>query len=586
MTTAPSSEKKTKKRLGELLMERGLLSAEAFKRALVIQRSRGSRLGETLLAEGLVGRKQLLELLGEQLDVPTIDLERSYGDPLVLDIIPKDKAFELKAIPLYLVDNQLTVAIPDPENLAKLDELTFLTGKQILPVLALEPDLDRHLAEYYGELDPASGMSGISFENESGEQIENIQLDEGAEDRPAVRLVNLILARAIQERASDIHLEPQESSLQVRYRIDGSLQPQPFVVPASAVSVVVSRVKILSQLDISERRVPQDGKVQVTYRGNAVDVRVSTFPTIHGEKAVLRLLEKDRQDFTLASIGMSDVIVQNWKKLLMRHEGVLLVTGPTGSGKSSTLYATLKHLHRPDVNIVTLEDPVEYELPGISQSQVNEKAGFTFARGLRSLLRQDPDIMLVGEIRDPETAHIAIQAALTGHLVLATLHTNDAPSAVARLVDMGVPRFLVATSLLGVLAQRLVRRMCPECARPVDPSEDERELVGRWLSQGLPFEEGAGCDRCRDIGYRGRLGVHELITVGPDVRQVIAEGVGDRDLYGALQEAGYVKMWWDGLAKVSERETSFREIARKITPDLPEESHVPEISPELEGAGC
>ncbi len=558
------------KRLGELLMDRGVLSAEDLKRALVIQRSRGLPLGETLVAEEMVSRKDVLETLSDKLGVPFIDLDRSYGDPLVLDIIPKEKAFELKVIPLYLVEKQLTVALPDPENLAKLSELHFLTGKQVLPVLALAQDLERHIEEYYGELDPASEDAAITFENETGDEVEGVQLDELSEDRPAVRLVNLIIARAIQERASDIHIEPQASSLQVRFRIDGSLQLQPFVVPASAVAVVISRVKILSQMDISERRIPQDGKVQVTYRGNAVDVRVSTLPTIHGEKAVLRLLEKDRQDFSLETIGLSRVIQKRWKNLLARHEGIVLVTGPTGSGKTSTLYATLKHIHRPEVNIITLEDPVEYELPGICQSQVNEKANYSFATGLRSILRQDPDVILVGEIRDVETAHIAVQAALTGHLVLATLHTNDAPSAIARLVDMGVPRFLLSTSLLGVLAQRLVRRGCPDCIRPVEPSDDELEVFGGWLNSGLPFEEGAGCDHCRDIGYKGRVGVHELISVDDDVRRQIVDNASEREYQEALQRAGYIRMWWDGLSKVQDRSTTFRELAHKITPDIPE----------------
>ncbi|MDQ7086959.1 MAG: GspE/PulE family protein [Acidobacteriota bacterium] len=486
-------------------------------------------------------------------------------------MIPKEKAFELKVIPLFLVGHQLTVALHDPYNLAKLGELRFLTGKEILPVLALESDIERHLTHYYGEMaEDAEELCGLEFEameeNEDSDLALNVEGEE--EDRPVIRLVNLIIARAIQERASDIHLEPQQDKMQVRYRIDGSLQPKPYVLADAAVPALISRVKILARIDIAEKRMPQDGKIRIRYRGRNIDVRVSTFPSIHGEKVVLRLLDKEQQNFTLETVDMSDSILTAWKSVLNRRQGIVLVTGPTGSGKSSTLYATLRHLHRSDVNIVTLEDPVEYELPGVTQAQVQPAVGFTFAKGLRSILRQDPDIILVGEIRDEETAHIAVQAAQTGHLVLASLHTNDALSAITRLLDMGLPRYLISASLVAVLAQRLVRRLCSHCAHPVEPTEDERLYLGPWIErESLPYLAGAGCDRCMGIGYRGRIGVHELVSIGPHMRRLIAQGAADDALEAMAAEEGFRRLWWDGLEKVRARLTSLRELARQADPD-------------------
>ncbi len=554
-------------RIGTELVRSGLIREEDLRRALVLQRSRGTPLVETLVEMGALAPDDARRILSERLGVPAVDLDTVYGDPLVLDLLPREKAFELKAIPLFAVENQLTVALPDPQNLAKLDELRFITGKEILPVLALESDIERHLKEYYGEHEPGASEEAIEFEApEGGQDEEAVDLELPAQERPVVRLVNLIFTRAIQERASDIHLEPQESGMQVRFRIDGRLQPKPFQIPAAVVPAVVSRIKILSRMDISERRVPQDGKVRLRYTGRRVDVRTSTFPTIHGEKVVLRLLDKEAMDFRLESIGMSGAILAGWKRVVARHEGIVLVTGPTGSGKSSTLYATLRHLHRPEVNIVTLEDPVEYELPGITQAQVNERAGFTFARGLRAILRQDPDIVLVGEIRDQETAQIAAQAALTGHLVLATLHTNDAPSAVTRLVDMGLPRYLVAATVVAVLAQRLVRRLCPHCAEDAEPTPDERELLGPWLEAGVPFRDGTGCRHCLGTGYHGRTGIHELLVVSPQVRALLARGAGEQELAAAAAAGGYRRLWHDGLDKVREGVTSLRELARVAAP--------------------
>jgi len=565
--------------LSDVLIERGLANSGEIRKALARQQAQGGHLGEILVAQGALGEDDLRSVLSELLGVPAIDLSVIAGDPFVLDRVPKERAFGLLVIALFEVENQLTVAMADPANLQKLDELRFLTGKEILPVLALSNDIADHLAEYYGELDPESGEAIIEFETPSGAMIDDSHDLEGAvAESPVVRLVNLVISRAIQQEASDIHLEPQEGQMLVRYRIDGRLQLKSYKIPANAVPAVVSRIKILSQCDISEKRVPQDGKVRVVYHKRRVDVRVSTFPTIYGEKVVMRLLDKERQVFGLDNIGMSDTINVKWKSVLRKTDGIILVTGPTGSGKSSTLYATLRHLSQPEVNIVTLEDPVEYELAGISQGQVNARAGFTFASGLRSILRQDPDIILVGEIRDSETAQIAVQAALTGHLVLATLHTNDAPSTLTRLVDIGIPRYLVASSLLGVLAQRLVRRVCPKCTCEVDPTEEELAYLGPWIDSGAPFVEGAGCKDCSGSGYRGRVGVHELLVIDNQLQRLISQGADDQTIIDAAASTGYRQLWWDGLHKVSEGVTTLRELSRSITPG----ETTPEPTPDLE----
>jgi type II secretory ATPase GspE/PulE/Tfp pilus assembly ATPase PilB-like protein len=377
-----------------------------------------------------------------------------------------------------------------------------------------------------------------------------------------------VLIRAIEERASDIHIEPRGGQTVVRYRIDGRLQTKPYSISRKVHSAIVSRIKILCRLDISERRLPQDGRLKLKYLGRWIDVRVATFPTIRDEKVVMRILDKAQTDFRLDNIGMSGSVLSAWRNTLRAREGIILVTGPTGSGKTSTLFATLRHLDVPEVNIVTLEDPVEYEIDGITQGQVHERIGFTFAKGLRSILRQDPEIILVGEIRDAETATIAVQSALTGHLVLASLHTNDAPSAVTRLVDIGVAPYLVSAALLTVLSQRLLRRLCSDCVIDAAPTDDERQFLGRWLDQpGIPFREGAGCPTCLGTGYRGRTTVHEVLVISPRVRALIAKGATAAELAEAARLDDYRSMWADGIEKVRAGVTSLRELARVVGQD-------------------
>jgi len=557
--------------LARKLLQEGLASREDINQALARQRREKKNLAGILLAADAVDRRKLLELMGRELEVPTIDLDETFGDPMVLDSIPREKALVFKAIPLFEVDHTLTVAVADPGNLGKISELEFLSGKHVLPVLAMEDDIDKHLKEYYGDSDPFAGGQRLIFQKSAGKQEDDfLRIEDTESERPIVRLVNLILARAIQEEGSDIHLEPTLEGMSIRYRIDGRLKKKPFKIPSSAILPVISRIKILAEIDISEKRIPQDGKIRIQYKKRNIDVRVSTFPTIYGEKIVMRLLDKERQQYSLDNIGMSDRIGSQWRDLLMRHEGILLVTGPTGSGKSSTLFATLRHINEPEINIVTLEDPVEYELPGISQGQVNDRAGFSFSKGLRSILRQDPDVVFVGEIRDLETARISIQAALTGHLVLSTLHTNDAPSALTRLINMGLQRFLVAAGVIGVMAQRLVRRACPHCLDQSRADDTELRILGPWLDAGLPFLEGKGCKHCGFTGYRGRVGVHELLVLNKGIASLITSSAAEDEILLRAEESGYRRMWWDGVEKVMTRETTLRELLRHIQPDDPE----------------
>jgi len=559
------------RRLRERLLSHGMLTSDLEAKALLVQSREQLSLADALVKAG-AARGDVLSVLAEIHDVPSLDLDRTFGDPLILDVLPKEKAYQMEALPLFLIEKQLTVALADPDNLMKLDELRAITNKEILPVVTLAQDIRRHLIEYYGERGTAPDSvksEGLEFDAPPPKAATQDLSAEAADSAgPVVRLLNLVLIRAIEERASDIHIEPRDGKTVVRYRIDGRLQVKPYAIPSSVHSSIVSRIKILSQLDISERRLPQDGRLKLTYAGRKIDVRVSTFPAVRDEKVVMRVLDKEKADYRLDSIGMSEPVLSAWRNAIRAHEGIILVTGPTGSGKSSTLFATLRHLDVPEVNIVTLEDPVEYEIDGITQGQVHDKIGFTFAKGLRSILRQDPEIILVGEIRDAETAGIAVQSALTGHLVLASLHTNDAPSAVTRLADIGVAPYLLSAALLTVLAQRLVRRICPDCVTEATPTEDERQYLGRWIDEpGIPFLEGAGCPKCLGSGYRGRTAVHEVLPISARVRALIARGATAAELAEAARVDGYRSLWADGMPKVAEGLTSLRELARVVGQD-------------------
>lgn len=557
-----SSREEFENRLLAVLLDGGELTSDQVRRAKVSQRTEGRSLPQVLIDLNLVAVDAMLGLVSATLKLPSVDLSATPGDASVLDLVPRQLAFESQAIPMFAVGRELTVATHEPYELSKLDSLRFATGMTILPVFALENDIAQQLVACYGDYDSSFDPFAIEFEQVDAAD-DSLSLDAEVElDRPIVRLVNLILSSCIGEGASDIHLEPQDKCMRVRSRIDGLMRMKPYEIPREAESGVVVRIKILSKLDISEKRRPQDGKIQLRFEGRQIDIRVSTFPSVHGEKIVMRILDKEKSNFELDSIGMRAPVLKGWRRRLESLEGILLVTGPTGSGKSSTLYATLRHLKRPEVNIVTLEDPVEYELEGITQGQVHPAAGFTFASGLRAILRQDPDIVLVGEIRDGETAEIASRAAITGHLVLATLHTNSAPAAVTRLIDLGLDPFLVGSALRGVLAQRLVRRVCQACASERAMDDFELKEFAGWLERGAKIREGQGCSACGDTGFAGRTGVHELLVVDSELRELISSRPSEPAILEAVTAKGFEPLWVDGVEKIKAGETTPREVLR------------------------
>ncbi|NOY79072.1 MAG: Flp pilus assembly complex ATPase component [Calditrichaeota bacterium] len=552
------------KRLGEILVEKGLISPEDLEKAFRMQKKTGERLGKILVDQGFLSEEDLLKALSLKLNIPTAKIDSYAIDPSVVEIITRDIAEKHKIIPLFKVNDTLTVAMADPLDVYVVDYLRHKTGLNIQTVLASESDIQKAIEKYY------------RVQNSLDKVIHDIQMDDTLLEEPAaemfedsseegssiVKVVNLILTQAIRDRASDIHIEPDEKIMRIRNRIDGILH-QAFTLPFKFHAMVVSRIKIMSNLDVSERRLPQDGRFQYKAGEKIVDLRVSVLPTVRGEKVVMRILDKSGFILDLSRMGFSPEVSKKWDYLIHRPQGLILITGPTGSGKTSTLYASLNEINTPDKNIITVENPVEYNFPLINQVQVNPKAGLTFAAGLRSILRQDPDVIMVGEIRDPESAEIALRAALTGHLVLSTLHTNDAPSAVTRLVDMGLEPFLVASSLLGVLAQRLARRLCDVCKTEVILSPEKIRSLGLgedYLTK--TFYKAEGCRECHRSGYKGRVGIHELLLVDDELQRLILKNATDHQIREVAIKRGMRPLRLDGLRKAAEGLTSVEEILR------------------------
>ncbi len=545
------------------LVEEGMLTAGELTKA----RAEAARAGETvrraLIRLKLIEPHALAHWLSRELQIPRVELKFYLIDSQVLEIVPEALARKHKVVPLFKVGDTLTVATADPLNLMALDELRLRTGKVIEPVVATEEEILQALGEYYGakgRLDElVTDLTGERIEA-AGEKIpESARIQSLVNEPPVIRLVNLLLADAIRHRASDIHLEAEGDALRVRFRVDGVLW-EFTTLPKHLEPAVISRVKILANLDITERRKPQDGRFRIGMEGKELDLRVSVMPTIDGETVVLRLLDTQGLKMGLEQLGMESVILERYRALLKRTWGILLVTGPTGSGKSTTLYASLVEMNSVERNIVTIEDPVECRLAGVRQIPVNPAVGLTFATGLRSILRQDPDVIMVGEIRDRETAEIAIQAALTGHLVFATLHTSDAPTAVTRLVDMGIEPFLAASSLVGVLAQRLVRIVCPDCKQPDSAQEEAARRMG-FVGEGL-WVRGKGCRHCGNSGYRGRLGIFELMEVDEEMNRLILTNapVGQIRQYALQRSMKPLRV--DGLAKAAAGITTMEEVLR------------------------
>jgi type IV pilus assembly protein PilB len=552
-----------KKKLGEMLIAEGLINEEQLGRALEEQKRRGDRLGVVLKSLGLVTEADFIKVFGRQMGIRHMVLSHVLVDPEVVKRVPETLARRHQIVPLYQKDNQLTVAMVDPLNIYALDDLQRLTRMEVQPVVSTEEDVMKAIDRYYGVTSPMEEVVR-EYDVQAAEEEDHTkaaQVNTVVDDTPVVRLVNMLIHQAVKEGASDVHIEPDPDILRVRFRVDGILR-EVMSPPRALHAGVVSRIKIMSNLDIAERRASQDGRVQLKVESKQIDVRVSTLPTIFGEKVVMRILDKSGMLVGMEEMGLAPDVLAQFRKYIRKSYGLILVTGPTGSGKTTTLYAALNEINSIDKNIVTIEDPVEYQLKGINQIQVNPTVGMTFAEGLRSILRQDPDIIMVGEIRDTETANIAIQAALTGHLVLSTLHTNDAAGATARLVDMGVEPFLAASSLLTVLAQRLVRKNCERCKKEIDPPSALLSDLGLDRASGLSFQRGEGCQDCRGTGYAGRVGIYELLEVDDTVRRLIVSRAPSTEIRSAAQKNGFKVLREDGLEKACRGNTTLEEILR------------------------
>lgn len=565
-----------KRDLAELLIEEGLITEKQLQRAQEINKKTNEPISKILVSMGFVNDKDITEVIGKQMGVSFIDLDNYELDSELSRSIPEHLAQRYKIIPVAQKDNKLTLAMVDPLNVIAIDDIRLITGFDIEPVIATEESILKAINRQFGVTDLAEVESTVKdisaqdfgpmeIEEAAEEEIALDRLKELVDEAPIVRVVNLIISQAINDRASDIHIEPELKSVRVRYRVDGVLHDV-MSPPKHIQAPMVSRIKIMSNMDIAERRIPQDGKIHLRHDNREYDLRVSTLPTIHGEKVVMRILDKSSVMLGLNKLGFLPDTQAPFESIVEKPYGMLLVTGPTGSGKSTTLYSCLNKLNSGDKNILTVEDPVEYQLPGVNQVQVNEKAGLTFANALRCFLRQDPDIIMVGEVRDPETARIAIEAALTGHLVLSTLHTNDAAGAMSRLVEMGMEPFLVASSVIGILAQRLARTICPNCKETYNPPPESVRKFGlsAYTDSEVSLYRGRGCDFCKMTGYKGRTGIFELMPVTDRIRSLTLQRASSAEIRQAAIEEGMKTMQDDGMRKVLEGMTTIEECLRVV----------------------
>lgn len=559
-------------RLGDLLVDAGVISDEQLMQALAAQKETHQRLGETLVSTGVITERQLIDALQMQLGIDYIDLSEVEIEPEMTKLIPKNIAKKNSIVPIRTRGDELYLAMSDPLNFMAMEEARAASRKRVVPMIATRTGVDHAISMLYGTEGAKRAIRELQQETE---QIEggarNIGLrtsdleDERDSAAPAVRLVDNVIERGITDRASDIHIEPQEEDVRVRMRIDGILHEE-FNIPKELQQSLTSRVKVMCGMDVTQRRVPQDGRAIVRLRGREADLRVSTLPTVHGEKIVIRILDRENKLNTAEELGFYGHNLEMYNDLLKNRQGVILLVGPTGSGKSSTLFTIIGRLNTEEVNIITLEDPVEYNIAGVTQVQVNEKAGTSFAEGLRSVLRQDPDIVSVGEIRDAETADIAMRAAVTGHLVLSTLHANDALATLDRLTDIGVEPYMQATALRGIVSQRLVRRICPHCKEEYTPDASETESIGldpSKYTQGVKFYRGRGCPECFNTGYRGRTVVAEVMVVDREVRSAIHSG--DRAaIRSAVMKSGFEPINVNARELVLDGTTTVDEVLRAV----------------------
>jgi type IV pilus assembly protein PilB len=549
-----------RKRLGDLLLEMGIITEEQLQHVLQIQKETKERLGELLIREGIVTEEQLIEVLEFQLGIPHINLYKYQIDSSIVQLIPEPLARRYLALAVRKNKNKLTVAMADPLDFYAIEDLSMSTGFVIETAIASKEELRAFIDRFYGLKESVDELRALV------PREEELESQVTSDDSPVVRLVNQLIHQAVQQRASDIHIDPSQNTVHIRFRIDGVMRTEQ-VLPISMQPMIAARIKIMANLNIAERRLPQDGRMNVDVDFRQIDIRVSTLPTVHGEKCVMRLLDKKNAVLDIERLGMTEDNLNLFKSMIRSPYGIVLITGPTGSGKTSTLYAALRELTDEQHNIITVEDPVEYQLEGINQVQVNPNTGLTFARGLRAILRQDPDIIMVGEIRDFETAEIAVRSALTGHLVLSTLHTNDAVSSITRLIDMGVEPFLVASSTIGVVAQRLVRKICLNCKESYRPTVPEEKWLAERGYVGVQLYRGRGCASCGKSGYQGRMAIHEVLKLDDDIRALIMEKKPDSEYRKYVADKGMMTMQQDGLLKVMDGLTTLQEVIRSTMRD-------------------
>src|SRR2546426_2914838 len=562
------------RRLGDLLVAEGLINREQLQRALLAQKGTTEKLGSLLVRLNLVNEDQLVGFLARQYGIPSVTLSQLDIDPDVLKLVPAQMARKYEIVPVERKANVLTLAMADPTNVFALDDVAFMTNFQILPVVAAQGAIRKAIERNYDvqmsaigeviqELEGEVGDVELLDEDEVGAKVDIFELKESADEAPIVKLVNMVLVDAIRRGASDIHLERYEQVFRLRFRVDGLLH-EIMTPPKRLEPALISRVKIMANLDIAERRLPQDGRIKLRYHAHEIDFRVSTLPTIFGEKTVMRLLDKDALQLDLTKLGFDPWSLEHFQKAIHSPYGMILITGPTGSGKTTTLYSAIHTVNSPDINIMTAEDPVEYNLKGVNQVQIHDEIGRTFAAALRSFLRQDPDVILVGETRDLETAQIGIRAALTGHLVLTTLHTNDCPSTVARLLDMGIPPFLVSSSLMLILAQRLGRRVCKDCKEP-DEADEEMLVPYGHVSQGLGkvnFYKGKGCATCNFTGLKGRVAIYEVMPATQEIRDLIIRNAPSVEIGETAHSQGLKTLRQNALQKVLDGMMTVEEVLR------------------------
>jgi type IV pilus assembly protein PilB len=565
-------------RLGDILVKDSLISADQLKQALDYQKKNGGRLGTCLVKMGLVSDEDITAVLSRQYGVPSINLRFYEVDPSVIKLVPQETAVRYQIVPLSRVGSTLTIAMTDPTNVFAMDDIKFMTGFNVEPVVASETAITEAIGKFYGSVEAGEELDKV-MKDLAGEETEMelaaeeaemdlAALERAADEAPIIKLVNLVLTDAVKRGASDIHIEPYEKEYRVRFRIDGILQ-NVMAPPLKLKDAITSRVKIMAKLDISEKRLPQDGRIMIKYvrdnKKKELDFRVSTVPTLFGEKVVMRLLDKENLRLDMTKLGFEQESLSKFEHAILKPYGMVLVTGPTGSGKTNTLYSSVARLNTPETNIMTAEDPVEFQLAGINQVQMKEQIGLNFASALRAFLRQDPNIILVGEIRDFETAEIAVKAALTGHLVLSTLHTNDAPSTVSRLMNMGIEPFLVATSVNLICAQRLVRRICVACKEPLPVPEQTLTDAGYTPEEVKTTQvfHGRGCTTCNNSGYKGRVGLYEVMEINDDLRELILVGASSLELKKKALEMGMITLRRSGLTKMALGQTTMEEVLRE-----------------------